>query len=501
MTAGREWKSWRWPSILALAVGACLWLLWRECGTSRIEEWRETDTQAIARNFALPGANIFYPRVDWGGRGPGYVETEFQLYTFLVAQFLKVFGDVEWPGRLLSLLATAGTAAIVFRGLSRMHGDAAAAIATVVALSSRGVMYVATAVQPEALCLMLYAAAWFAWLEFERSNSSRALGAYALFGALAMLVKPTAAQLGIASFLLLFLRSRERLRKPKVWLVWLAMLVPVVAHLWHGRNVYLEYGNTFGVLSGGDSKLPRLEHLFSPHIHYLAAKKFLHWGTGVVGALAIVAAFALRRNVALLAAQLAANAFWTVLALRYTSDNAGNHYHLMASLPAAHAAALVVEAALQSRWRRTLTAGLGLVSLAGLSLAARYKLKNHVNWWNAPAVAAGAVLSSVSTPGDLVVIRSVFGDYDPVWRTPNNFQDPRVFYLSRTRGWAVGSDDTDPKSVSKPAEAGARFYVEVIPRLPSEKLDAWLSANAKLLHTTEFGGKVYGLGARSEKLD
>ena len=48
-------------------------------------------------------------------------------------------------------------------------------------------------------------------------------------------------------------------------------------HMLHARNVYLEYGNTFGVLSGGDSKMPRLEHLLVPKLYLLAARNSVLW--------------------------------------------------------------------------------------------------------------------------------------------------------------------------------------------------------------------------------
>ena len=41
-----------------------------------MHSWRQTDTAAIARNL---------PQVDWGGSGPGYVESEFPIYTYSVA--------------------------------------------------------------------------------------------------------------------------------------------------------------------------------------------------------------------------------------------------------------------------------------------------------------------------------------------------------------------------------------------------------------------------------
>jgi hypothetical protein len=340
---------------------------------------------------------------------------------------------------------------------------------------------------------LLFAGAWFALLEFESSGASRWLAAYATLGAFAMLVKPTAAQLGIASFLLLWFRSRERLRQPRVWLAWAAMLALLALHLWYARSLYLEYGNTFGVLSGGDSKLPGVDHLVSPRILWKTAKNAVNWGPGALGALAIVLVFVVRRGVALVGSLLVANVAWTLLTLRYTSDYAGNHYHLMTALTAAHATAFVVEGLSEVRLRAAAWAGAAVLSVAAFAQAVRYRIAHYENWFNAPALAVAAAFAEVGRRGDLVVVRSVEKSYDPVWRTQNNFEDPRVFYLTRTHGWAVALDDLDPKSVAVPAASGARFYVETIARPKALELDAWLEENATLVRTTTFSGRVFAL--------
>src|SRR5262245_7697315 len=48
------------------------------------DTWRQADTASIAHNF-VGSYNLLYPQIHWGGSGPGYVETEFQLYPFIVA--------------------------------------------------------------------------------------------------------------------------------------------------------------------------------------------------------------------------------------------------------------------------------------------------------------------------------------------------------------------------------------------------------------------------------
>jgi len=278
-----------------------------------------------------------------------------------------------------------------------------------------------------------------------------------------------------------------------LWLVWGLMVGALALHLWHARNVYLEYGNTFGVLSGGDSKLPRVQHLLQPGIYLAATRKFVLWGTGHVGALAIVIALALKREQRLLAALLAGNVLWTLLTLRYSSGQAGNHYHLLAALTAAHAAALVAQRAAENKRTKLWLAGFGLICACGLARAVRSYDSTHIDPWNAPAIAVGKALREVAQRDDLVVIRSVESNYDPFWRTPNNFQDPRVFYYSRTRGWPLSVDDFDPRSLATPAANGARFYVETASRAPAPSFDAWLAANATEVRRTAQGGRVYAL--------
>jgi hypothetical protein len=66
--------------------------------------WRQADTATIARNFARNGMDLFFPQIDWGGAGPGYVETELPLMPWLTGALYLVFGEQEWLGRLVSLV-------------------------------------------------------------------------------------------------------------------------------------------------------------------------------------------------------------------------------------------------------------------------------------------------------------------------------------------------------------------------------------------------------------
>jgi hypothetical protein len=491
------WTGARTTAAWSVFVALYAMFLWGVVRPPTIREWRPADTQTIARHLAEPGASILYPRVDWGGDGPGYVETEFQLYPWLVSRLLRTFGDVEWPGELLSLLATAAAAGVVFRGLARAHGPFAAGFGTIALLASPAVIYTAIRVQPEALCLLLYTSAWFAFLRYESSSSSWWLVIYAALGATAMLVKPTAAQLGISCFLLLLFRSPHRLRTWGPWLAWAFILSVLGLYLIHARSIYLEYGNTFGVLSGGDSKLPRLEHLLTPRLYLKAAVQAVRWGTGVAGAAAMAILLVIRKRIECIAALFIGNAVWTLLALRYTSQAAGNHYHILGAVLAAHAVALVAEAALRSPKRIGAVSALSAALAVALGVALKQRSQDRKSEWDAPVVAAGVALAGLTRPGDLVVVRSLEPRYDSYWRTPNNYQDPRVFYLTRTHGWAVAADDANPSPIANASRRGARYYVEPMPRPKGGPLDAWLADHCALVTTTAFGGRVFELdGAR-----
>ena len=57
-----------------------------------IHSWRQADTAAMARHFALKNTPIWLPQIDWSGATQGYVESEFPIYPYIVGQIYKLFG-------------------------------------------------------------------------------------------------------------------------------------------------------------------------------------------------------------------------------------------------------------------------------------------------------------------------------------------------------------------------------------------------------------------------
>ena len=104
----------------------------------------------------------------------------------------------------------------------------------------------------------------------------------------------------------------------------------------------------------------------------------------------------------------------------------------------------------------------------------------------------GRMLADVASPGTLVAVRVRAPSYEPEWRTVNNFEDPRVFYVSRTKGWVLANNQPGAAPLAEAAAQGARYYAHVNQVNPGPELRHWLDANADLVSATG-AGAVYRL--------
>jgi 4-amino-4-deoxy-L-arabinose transferase-like glycosyltransferase len=488
-------RTWGRAAVATLLIWAGLeWGLRRSSSiTDDWHGWRQADTQAIARNFAFEDFDLLAPRIDWRGAGPGYVEAELQLYPAIIALVMRITGENEWPGQLVSLLCVAVAAAALFAALARRFGDAPAYVALVAMLATKGTVVIATSIQPDTLSLLGFTVGFVAFRAYLDDPTAKRLVLWVVATALAGLVKPTTLELGIAQAVMCALLRPNLLRSPRLWLGWGVVLALVAAHLLHARQLYLDYGNTFGVLSGGDNKLPYPGALVSPRLWFGVASFEVVWGIGVLGALAVIYRIVSRtlgaEEVALAAAALVSLA----LAFRYASGPFGTHYHLphvvLGGWLVARAVADQAARRIARRWIRQ--AAFGCVMIAAVLMYAR-AVRAMTQLPPAPETAVGALLGSVSPPGTLVAVRARAPSYDPEWKTINNFEDPRVFYVSRTKGWVLANDQPGAAPLAEVAAQGARYYAHVNQVDPDSELRAWLHDNAELISTSE-AGAVYSL--------
>lgn len=451
-----------------------------------LQGWRQADTQTIAENLSKPGASILYPAVAWGGDGPGFVETELQVYTRLVAWLMNAFGHGEWAGQLLSSLAIMATAAVVFFDLRRRHGAVAALCALIAFLGTRSIIHLATSIQPDGLSLLAYAASWALFLRFRDSHKNSDLVTYSLMLAFAMLVKPTAGQLGISCALLLLLTAPELFKRKSLWVAWAFPLVLVAIYLWHAHLVYVQYGNSFGLFKGGNDKVPTLGEVTSPYNLYLAARLTLVWGVGFVGSAALLVLAIRRRFTPEIWALLAGNAFMSVAFIRITATMAGSHYVAPAALLGAEAIAVLTPSLLElatqaaSKLWRVAGVAAALCLILQLVMTARYRLRmSEVDPGAFTVYAAAQTLKPLVHPGDLVIVRA-------------KIYDPRIFYIAHVRGWLANRDNPDVGNVPTEVQKGARYLIDPVPSPAPTPLDEWLRQHARLV-TPAKGPRIWQL--------
>ncbi|MBV9027836.1 MAG: glycosyltransferase family 39 protein, partial [Candidatus Eremiobacteraeota bacterium] len=113
--------------------------------------WRQGDTAAIARNFALTQFNIMYPQAMYNGPPPNYVELELQIVPYLAAALYKLFGVHEIVGRLFSVAFSLGTVVTVaYFGRWLFRSGAAGLFAAFVFAVLPGSVYYGRTFMPDA---------------------------------------------------------------------------------------------------------------------------------------------------------------------------------------------------------------------------------------------------------------------------------------------------------------------------------------------------------------
>lgn len=138
----------------------CLFLLgsgiravdvWRPADGRIRESWRECDIASVARNYYREDMNLFYPRIDWRGDGPGYTEMEFPLYPWAIAILYKIFGFHEVIGRLLAYVFSLLAMGLFFQLARYLLPDLAAIAASLFFVLSPLAIRISNSLQPEGL--------------------------------------------------------------------------------------------------------------------------------------------------------------------------------------------------------------------------------------------------------------------------------------------------------------------------------------------------------------
>lgn len=227
--------------------------------------WRQADTAAIARNFYESGNSILYPQIDWRGNTPGFVESEFHVYPYLVSVLYGLFGVHDFFGRMLSVIfsifSVFGLYLIVRKAISESVALWTAFIYAILPLN----IYFTRVFMPESLMLMcsIYGIYFFlVWIdEGKPLNYFLSL----IFIALACLIKLPALYIGLPLAFIAFQKHGWKMfLKPNI--VLFVITVFVLTGLWYyqAHQLFRITGLTFSIWNFGEDKWGMIDLLLKP---------------------------------------------------------------------------------------------------------------------------------------------------------------------------------------------------------------------------------------------
>jgi 4-amino-4-deoxy-L-arabinose transferase-like glycosyltransferase len=442
--------------LLILLLACALRLYHIDFPVGGFAAWRQADTAAMAKNFFEGGYNLSAPQIDWGGNTPGYVETEFPAFSFIVAFLYHFLGMSDLWARLLAVACSCATVAGLYL-LVKLTVDETVALwsALVYAILPLNVFYGRT-VMSDAMMLMssVWGIYWFAlWLE---NGKTRTFAASALALALALLLNPSTVYLGIP---LLFLVTQKYgagfLRRPSLWVYALMAVFPAGCWYYHAHQTFLTSGITSGIweywIRGWDNFSPLLSmkfyndlfinniigrHLTYPGFILFIGGLFIPWR---------------RKNERMFDWWLAGILLYIAIVPR--GNQLHEYYQLPFTLPAVVFIAKTIAEVLardvinfywQSRRAVLIFVVLCIVSLGVLSfLRVKYYMDGE------------RLDGSVFLLGDAV--RQATGTEELLVAVDAG--DPTVLYRCGRRGWHTGPDDITPALLEQLHFDGASYLV------------------------------------------
>jgi 4-amino-4-deoxy-L-arabinose transferase-like glycosyltransferase len=226
--------------IVIMLIGLCFVVRLYKFNTPLIEyhSWRQSDTAAVARNYARDGINLLDPRYDdfsplqSGVANPqGYRMVEFPIYNALIAISYRIgpiLSIVEW-GRAWSIVSACIILWCLYGLTKRAANTWAAVIASVVFAVYPFFVFYTRAVLPETFALALIMLSIY--VLSAHISVPRLILSTTLFSA-ALLVKPTTLFWGFSLFILIVSDSHRELRRRLIIsaVCFIASIVPLI--LW-----------------------------------------------------------------------------------------------------------------------------------------------------------------------------------------------------------------------------------------------------------------------------
>jgi 4-amino-4-deoxy-L-arabinose transferase-like glycosyltransferase len=402
---------------------------------------RQTQTASMSRNFARHGMHFFSPEVDTEG-APRRTGTEFPLYSYLLAVLFKLFGPIDWLGRILSSVLTAASTLFLFAFLRRRFGEKVALLGSLLMCVIPVHLYFTRTVQPESMAMFGFLGFLWAYDRWLAAGAAGDLVAAIALGALAPLHKLPFLWLIGGLWLTLTLEQPGAWRRQKsyVALPWIVLLT----------LAWYQYARTAPIQVLPLDPEVHEKNMAALHTLVFWRKQFVSWipevGATYAGlVLALLGACRARqtgKNGFFLAGWTAATVAYTILLGEY------GMIHRYTLLPWAPLIGTLAAMGAAGLWRpgpwqevRRLLAvilTLGIPIHAGFRIAHWYRLERLYLLRAAPRVQA------LSRPDDLFLT--------------NTAEIPVLLYFLDRTGWARDLDEATPEDIEAMRARGVRFF-------------------------------------------
>jgi hypothetical protein len=376
--------------LVIVLVGVSLRLAYvdRPLDHRMLASWRESDYTQLARNYWREDPNLFHPRIDWRGDGPGLVEMEFPFIPWTAGMLYRLLGYHEAILRALSAILEIGSL-LLFAGFARRLLSEPGALAALAFYALNPLLvYLSTAMQPEPLMLFFSLLAVVLIARWDRTGSTATLLLAGASLGSAILAKAPAACLGfVFAFVVLRRSGIAALKDIRAWVAAALALAPPAAWYVWARRFWILYGNSLGM--SNENPFLRLDMLHHPEWVLSLVKWEILCVLMPLGWILLLAARrAPRPATALPFAWL--GSVWTmfIVTARTTSAGWAFYYHSIAVAPAC------------------LLMGAGVAALRDPGAARVLGLApGHRRWRVGAALAAGTIILLAAATGRLIWVR------------------------------------------------------------------------------------------------
>ena len=474
--ASREWVSpmplIRRLGILGFLRKRCLWLILLLALVLRTyhlayppwdyQNWRQTITLMVARDFARHNSHLFHPQVSWvtsAPSEPSYFIAEFSIESLLAALLYKIFGESDVLARIVVIAFSMMGIYFLYALLKRRTTPLAAYLGAFVYSLLPYHLFFGRVFMPDVPALSLALGALDVLDRWTDNRKWRSLLAAAALTALAILQKSPVIFVGLPMFFLFGMAyGRRLLLRPEPYVFGAIATLPPLA--WYSYGIL--------VAPAGGFSISQAVHSFGRDLGLWIQFPFVRQ---ILKALALEAfsPFGLVLAIVGLFWPLSGRAAWVfrswvvgaALLLFLIPDSLPQkHYYLSLLLPGGAALTGLALADLAHRRRSPPAVAAILILFTAGAIYSVAPLYQHDRWPRD----LGSLLNRLTPREDLIVTESG--------------GSPNMLYFADRRGWMLNRE-YDPALLAQLSQRGARYYADTFIVDGDEQRDFFRTLDAR----------------------